>query len=59
MLGYFFPVPAQRDFVASVTRDQARDLCEDFINGSEILQTETDAVSEKVDHIWEGPGVKA
>jgi NCS1 family nucleobase:cation symporter-1 len=38
ILGYAFPVPVQKEFVASVTREGARTLCEEFITGSSILR---------------------
>lgn len=38
LLGYVFPVQAQQDFVNSITREEAIQLKEDFINGSDIMR---------------------
>lgn len=38
ILGYIFPVRSQQEFVNSVTRQEAIQLKEDFINGSDIMR---------------------
>lgn len=38
ILGYLFPVQVQQEFVNSMTREEAIQLKEDFINGSDIMR---------------------
>ncbi|KAI1615499.1 permease for cytosine/purines, uracil, thiamine, allantoin-domain-containing protein [Exophiala viscosa] len=51
-LGYAFPVAAQKEFIASVTRDDARTMCEEFINSPDILRAEN--VPVEVSHVFDG-----
>lgn len=58
-LSYAIPVKRQQEFVASRTRQQARQLCEDFITSSAILRLDS-AISlpELIDEYSEVQKVK-
>lgn len=53
ILGYVFPIAAQKDFINSNSRTDAQVKCEEFILGPTILNA-TEVDPSKIEHVLDG-----